>query len=761
MPQSTLSQITSLKKLGVFRDYRAGTQDCPKFRRYNLIYGFNGSGKTIISRVLSSLERGFTDSMLPEEGSFEIIMSDGDRIRSGEPLDMLKDRVAVFNIDFIEENIHWKEGTANTVPVSYIGTEQAGMAKQLENTEKEIEKHEGKLEENKKWYEKSENIFKKYKHDCAQNIEKAIGGSRYMATHLEKNYKSYKDDPQNLLGEIEAENLENLARQKTPLGECRLLDSEPVGLASLAGEAKKVLETTLEQVEIEELRLHKVMMTWVREGLDYHQKENLFKCLLCGNELSEARIADLVRSIDEERFKELTESVEETRARVTRARKSFSEMLVPSKNDISEEYRSRFISAAEPLTPLREAGMKIADTLEKLLAKKAKAPNLPVESTELAERIQETEWNDEAFTARLGTVNQVIEDHNLSLDRFEKDREKAIDRLKLHYLACYRKDYEEKEREFSKSKREYETSRTTLKNYEKEREYILERLRQHGPAADAINRLMHRYLGHGEFRLSALEKGYRILRRGEPVKGPLSEGEKTALALCYFLSRLKAKRRNLDEMIVVVDDPISSLDTKALNYAFNLIKSALSDAGQAILLTHNLDFMNEAKKWMKNKKDSTLLFLDVRKKKDEEFRHSTIVEMPEHLKHYESEYHYLFHLVLEFTGNGQGEEYLYLMPNALRKMLELFLAFKLPKAESLGVKIKKTLKKNGKLLDGVRMQALERLAQVESHSDNLDDFTTLPSMTEEETKNAAEALLDLMEALDKAHYDEMIEICGE
>ena len=38
----------------------------------------------------------------------------------------------VFNVDFVEENFKWKEGTAN--PVFHLGREQVELAKTLENT---------------------------------------------------------------------------------------------------------------------------------------------------------------------------------------------------------------------------------------------------------------------------------------------------------------------------------------------------------------------------------------------------------------------------------------------------------------------------------------------------------------------------------------------------------------------------------------------------------------------------------------------------
>jgi hypothetical protein len=54
-------------------------------------------------------------------------------------------------------------------------------------------------------------------------------------------------------------------------------------------------------------------------------------------------------------------------------------------------------------------------------------------------------------------------------------------------------------------------------------------------------------------------------------------------------------------------------------------------------------------------------------------------------------------------------------------------------------------------LDKTRMVALERLSQVESHSDTLEDFISHSSMTIEETRDANAALLELMQAADENH----------
>jgi wobble nucleotide-excising tRNase len=89
-----------------------------------------------------------------------------------------------------------------------------------------------------------------------------------------------------------------------------------------------------------------------------------------------------------------------------------------------------------------------------------------------------------------------------------------------------------------------------------------------------------------------VKDGYQLHRHGMPITGMPSEGEKTAIAISYFLPSIEADNRKLKDVIVVIDDPVSSLDTKALNFACSLVRNRLDKAGQVIVLTQNLQCMN-------------------------------------------------------------------------------------------------------------------------------------------------------------------------
>ncbi|WP_354001942.1 AAA family ATPase [Stagnihabitans tardus] len=275
------------------------------------------------------------------------------------------------------------------------------------------------------------------------------------------------------------------------------------------------------------------------------------------------------------------------------------------------------------------------------------------------------------------------------------------------------------------------------------------------------------YLGHGELTINPIDDGYELHRHGTPITGAPSEGEKTAIAMSYFLSSIEADNRKLKDLIVVVDDPVSSLDTKALNFACSLVRSRLEKAAQVFILTHNMQCMNEFKKAWKGRarpsadKEPTakFLFIDVTIPEGQARRSSTIVEMSKLLREYDSEYHFLFSHLLRFVEQPDTyDDHGYLMPNVIRRVLDVFLAFKCPGGGGLPGQLDK-LCVDYPELDREQLTALERLAQVESHSDNIDDLLSFSTMTLEETRGAATLLFHTIKKVDSKHLERLKGLC--
>ena len=95
------------------------------------------------------------------------------------------------------------------------------------------------------------------------------------------------------------------------------------------------------------------------------------------------------------------------------------------------------------------------------------------------------------------------------------------------------------------------------------------------------------------------------------VKYCLSEGDKTALALAFFLAKLHIDTE-IGKKIIVFDDPISSFDIERKNSTITQLYNIGSKANQLIVLTHNLLFAKEF--WDKVKNNCQVLkFCELRK----------------------------------------------------------------------------------------------------------------------------------------------------
>ncbi|MFA7586904.1 MAG: AAA family ATPase [Novosphingobium sp.] len=512
---------------------------------------------------------------------------------------------------------------------------------------------------------------------------------------------------------------------------------------------------------IQALTKHPSMTGWVKSGLDYHVGQSLAECLHCGQPLTSERIAALQASFDAS-YDDHVSEIEASGARIDilmETLRSISSSL-PS-GEIPADLVGQFNYAR---AKLRDAGRRCDAMLRAVrqsLVSKYKGPNLAV-LVELPEAIDTCDELDAAINDAITIIASVVEMHNHRNSEFANEQAQARADLKGHHLSDGHADYLRLRSAFTAADTLRNVRSRLAERHAQRLAGVRDRLRSHGPAIETVNKLLKSFLGHSELSLTTDGEGYRIQRRGKNAVGPLSEGERTAVAFCYYLTKLEEDGRKKKDVIAVVDDPISSLDTKALNYAFSLLKRSLTDTSQLIVMTHNMDFMNEAKKWLKSRAyprdvtkqpDASLFFISTVVSPCGTIRSASIGELPTLLREYDSEYHYLFSLIYLFS-EGRADEFAYLMPNAMRKVLELFLAFKCPGSSGVESKLEQAIVRDCGI-DPASLAAVARLTNLESHGDSLDDLITLPSMTVEESKNAAASLFQLIELLDPEHLKGM------
>jgi len=126
------------------------------------------------------------------------------------------------------------------------------------------------------------------------------------------------------------------------------------------------------------------------------------------------------------------------------------------------------------------------------------------------------------------------------------------------------------------------------------------------PTVNSINGILKRF-GFESFALAENinEKGtYRIVRPdGSDAQTTLSEGEYRFISFLYFYHLIYGSRNRSSvpqNKVIVIDDPISSLDSNVLFIVSTLVRSVLRDCKenrngvqQVFLLTHNVYFHKE------------------------------------------------------------------------------------------------------------------------------------------------------------------------
>lgn len=127
------------------------------------------------------------------------------------------------------------------------------------------------------------------------------------------------------------------------------------------------------------------------------------------------------------------------------------------------------------------------------------------------------------------------------------------------------------------------------------------------PAVDEINRSLKAY-GFTNFQIvpsPTKENSYQIQRMdGSLATNTLSEGEETFISFLYFLQFAKGSldaEKISSKKILVLDDPICSLDSTVLYIVSSMVKTLIksirdkkSDVEQIFILTHNVFFHKEA-----------------------------------------------------------------------------------------------------------------------------------------------------------------------
>ena len=108
-----IQQIDHLRNFGIYRNFQGG--GLPTFAKCNLIYGWNYSGKTTLSRLFQILEKPERITSWPNT-SFRIVLDDGSAVTHTSLATTAPPKTRVFNREFVS----WNFAQEHTAPAVFI-----------------------------------------------------------------------------------------------------------------------------------------------------------------------------------------------------------------------------------------------------------------------------------------------------------------------------------------------------------------------------------------------------------------------------------------------------------------------------------------------------------------------------------------------------------------------------------------------------------------------------------------------------------------
>lgn len=744
-----ITRVAKIKDCPSFVDFSSA--DLPEFKRYNLIYGWNGSGKTSFSRVLRSFELRenyyINSERVPE---FEFTLKNGNSIDQNDLTAF--PNIRVFNKDFIEDSVF---GTSGPKPIFFLGKENKEDKETITKIEGELQVLIGDRDSKKALFEKSKTSKNKLLSEKARDIKNSLTTTRldkyrnYERPNLEetinnkseelKTFDSYKLDKDRLVALQKA-------IQQTTKSTINPLPLPNFDISDILTEAKELLQKTVTSQIIEALKSDDALGKWVEHGLIIHKERELAICAFCNQTIPKNRLLDLENHFNQD-YQNLIESVRHLKEKCSTRKVATN---FPDASNFYEDLASEYLNKKKEAGGLIDAFSKRLDSVISVLERKEQNPFSQLNLEEFAPI-------DEKPTQE---INQIIAHHNMISENFDKQLNENKHALEMHHIVEFIDTYNELLGEIKTLESDHSSLVKTITVREQEIRGRKGKLISHHIPAQHINGDLEQFLGRSDIQLTATDEqeGYQITRNGEVAKD-LSEGEKTALAIVYFLTKINEEGFDLKNGVIVIDDPVSSLDSSAIFQAFGFIKESIKGAGQILILTHHFDFFRQVKNWFSHcNKNDREYFMVICREENSTSRKSAIIKIDKLLIDYESEYHFLFSVLYKFTKEKEKHlEEMYPLPNIARKFLESFLAFRVPTLVDKRTEPALFHRLDKIDFDSKKKVRIRRFIETHSHPRYESGVQDFDMTILGETPGILNDLLELVAHEDKKHYDLLVE----
>ena len=563
-------------------------------KKINFIYGANGSGKTTISNLIAN----------PDNADYQECTVNW---QHGMPLKTL-----VYNKQFRDHNFGrgkiegiFTLGQATKADIEIIKQKQEELselktygikrkeAKEKQEEKKQTEESAFKEQVWKNLYKKNEIRFKE-----------AFKGFITKEKFKEKLLSEYKSNASHLLT---IDDLQEKA--KTIFGEVpeslplinsiyydRLteIENEKIWAQKIIGKSDADIANMIQRLNLND---------WVNQGRNFLQEDD-DTCPFC----QQPTISDSFRKQLEDYFDEtFTTSIKKINS-------LNGEYIQQFQNIINELSQIEATEKAKKETLLNldtfAAHVKTAESQfvsnKELLSNKIKEPSRSIELVSSENQLK-------SISNIILEANNKIKEHNRIVTNYQTERNDLIQSIWKYLVEEFKEDIQKyKKKTFGLQKgidclaKDIDKKRKQWAGLNEEIKKLTQNVTSIQPTIDQINTTLKAY-GFVNFEIVPSDEHknhYQIKREdGTSAESTLSEGEITFITFLYFMQLAKGsidEKTITDDRILVVDDPISSLDSNVLFVVSTLIKNQIrkikngeGNIKQMILLTHNVYFHKE------------------------------------------------------------------------------------------------------------------------------------------------------------------------
>lgn len=732
-----------INKLGRFNNFNFNGVD--DFKRFNVLYGWNYSGKTTLSRAFMVFDNKKIPEHYDDGFDFTLEKTDGSNLNPNTETDRNSLQTKVFNSDYVEENLFFKDtGASNILVLADNAQEIMTKIEQLKTGIQSISK--AKTEFQRQQTDNQSYLDNRRSQESRKIREKLH--CTFIATTFQSIEKKLKEEgtPENFIIESDDEfcktrSIAIAEKNKENIASIQLLPKIDI-------ETIKTLlnETVNIATPLRRLTENKEAEKWVRDGLSLHNNANI--CFYCGRPLDENIINELNAHFDKT-YNDFITKIETLQTNINPI-SSFNGIL-PDTTKFYEQFENRYLKDKETLEELRKQYNKVIKQIQQLLNNKLKSVTQPIPF--------DIDYDFTTINTQIERINNgVIKEHNTFNEDFDKQKEEALEKLRKHYVAeiIIGKDYTSAEKAMNEAIIGIKKTNTEIEEKEKEKKALEAQISESVAGAEKVNTILKRlFMGKTEIELAQKapnETDKYILKRNGVPAHHLSEGEKTAISFAHFIASLDSKDLidKYGEIILYIDDPISSLDNNHIYAIFAEIDrlrreehpSVSSDDKrkykQLFISTHNYHLF----RLLTERDEKHIGVYYVKRNRDD----SVIENFSKSILQQKSEYTFLFNQIKKYIDNSNEDDYI--IGHFLRRFLEIFATYKNPTKCELRTRIQqivdlKTEYKTNETL----LQAVYKTVNEESHT-----YITNEVINNGSIKNTAEAVLEFVKVVDPDQY---------